>query len=66
MAYSNEELTEKVNAINDFLNKMQQAFLNVASKAQLRQITNLTQRDINDLKDRVKALETEVELLKRQ
>ena len=66
MAYSNEELTEKVNAINDFLNKMQQAFLNVASKAQLRQITNLTQRDINDLKDRVKALETEVELLKKQ
>ena len=66
MALSNAELTEKVNAINDFLNKMQQAFLNVASKAQLRQITNLTQRDINDLKDRVKALETEVELLKKQ
>lgn len=62
---TNEELEVKIDFIHKVLNELQIAVQqNLASKQQLRQLTLLKQKDIDDLVNRVEDLETEVNLLK--
>jgi cell division protein FtsB len=65
MALSNEELEAKIDFLTKVVNELQIAVQhNLASKMQLRQLTLLKQKDIDDLKNRVTDLEAEVNLLK--
>lgn len=66
MPLTNEQLEEKIDFLTKVLNDVQVAITNLASKAQLRQLTLLKQKDIDDLKNRVEDLENEVTLLKQQ
>jgi len=66
MALSNEELEEKIDFLTKILNNVQVAITNLAAKEQLKQLTLLKQKDIDDLKNRVSDLENEVSLLKQQ
>lgn len=65
MALSNAELEAKIDFLTKVVNELQVAVQqNLASKMQLRQLTLLKQKDIDDLKNRVADLESEVNLLK--
>lgn len=58
---SNEEA--RIEQIEQLLNRMQTALNNLASKQQLKALSVLKEKDINDLITRVVALENQVALL---
>lgn len=60
-----DDLQKDVDYIMTVLNDVQVAMTNLASKAQMRQLTLLRQQDITDLLARVAALEAEVASLKQ-
>jgi len=66
LSLSNDDLEEKIDFLTVVLNEVQVAINNLASKQQLRQLTLLKQKDIDDLKNRVTDLENEVLLLKQR
>ena len=63
MSLTNDQLQERIETIEDTLNDMQDAVNNLATKAQLKQLTNIWQSEITDLQDRVTALESQVATL---
>ena len=65
-ALSNQELTDKLDAMIKVINDIQVAMTHLAAKAQLRQLTLLNQTDINDLKNRVSSLETQIAILQAE
>lgn len=59
-----DALTEaRLNAIEKAINEIQIAITNLASMAQLRQLNVIKQAEINDLKERVTRLESELQVL---
>jgi hypothetical protein len=56
----------ELDAIKKVLNNVQVAITNLGSKAQLRQLTLLMQKDIEDLQARVASLEANVILLQQK
>lgn len=59
-----DALTEaRLNAIEKAINEIQVAITNLASMAQLRQLNVIKQAEINDLKERVERLESELQVL---
>ncbi len=66
MALTNQELTDKVEAIVKAINDIQVAITNLASKKQLEQLNFLNQREISDLKDRIAAAEADIQFVKDQ
>jgi hypothetical protein len=66
MALTNQELTDKVDAIIVAINNIQVAITNLAAKKQLEQLNFLNQREISDLKDRMAAAEADIQFIKDQ
>ena len=66
MALTNQELTDKVEAIVKAINDIQVAITNLAAKKQLEQLNFLNQREISDLKDRMAAAEADIQFVKDQ
>ncbi len=62
MALSNDQLLERIEAIETTLNEVQKALNKLATKAQLIQLLNIRQAEIVDLQTRVTTLENRVEL----
>lgn len=54
---------KRIEAIEQAINDLQQALNALATKAQLKQLTGIRQAEIEDLKARVTALETQVSIL---
>lgn len=63
MALSNQQLTERVEVIEAKLNEIQLALNALATKAQLKQLVNIRQAEIEDLKVRVTSLESQIQAL---
>lgn len=51
---------KRIQAIEEMLNKLQIATKNLASKAQMRQLLLVKQAEIDELRQRVESLETQV------
>ena len=66
MALTNQELTDRILAINIVLNNMQTAILNLTNKKQMTAFSLLMQRNLNSLQEEVNLLQTDVDLLKKQ
>lgn len=58
-----DELELQVDALRVLFNELQVAVINLASKAQLRQLTLLKQKDIEDILTRLALIETRLALL---
>lgn len=54
---------KRIQAIESAINDLQTALNALATRAQLKQLTNIRQNEIEDLKARVTALETQVSVL---
>jgi predicted nuclease with TOPRIM domain len=63
MALTNQQLTERIIAIETKLNDVQTALNNLATKAQLKSLASVRQSDILDLQARVTELETQIQIL---
>jgi hypothetical protein len=62
MAFSaSDEL--RIQAIEKAVNDLQTALNALATKAQMKQLLNIRQSEIEDLKTRVAALESEIQIL---
>jgi polyhydroxyalkanoate synthesis regulator phasin len=62
MAWTDAE-TNRIEAIEDMLNKLQVAINNLASKKQMQQLLLLKQNEIDSLTQRVVTLESQITLL---
>lgn len=56
----------RIQAIENAINQLQVALQNLASKKEFRQLLLIRQEEIDDLKSRVTALETQVSTLQGQ
>lgn len=59
-------LLERVSAIEDTLAKIFNMFENTSSAKEMRQLTNVRQREISDILTRISSLESEVRSLTAQ
>lgn len=58
-----DQLEAEIDAARKIINELQIAVLNLASKTQLRQLTLLKQKDIDDILIRLAAIETRLAVL---
>lgn len=63
MALTNQQLTDRVEAIELFLNTLQTAINNMATTKKLNQVLLLRQNEIEALQTRLTSLEAQVEAL---
>jgi hypothetical protein len=63
MALSNQQLQDRVEAIETSLNDLQTAVNNLATKKQMQALVNIRQNEIIDLQDRVTSLESQIKIL---
>lgn len=65
MAFSDAEL-QRIETIEEAINDLMQAVLNLASKEQLKKFTQLKQTDIDDHETRITSLESQISILQSQ
>jgi predicted nuclease with TOPRIM domain len=63
MALSNQQLQDRIEAIEAAINDMQTALTNIATKQQMKSILNVRQSEIVDLQTRVTSLESQIKVL---
>lgn len=66
MALSIEQITDRLLAIETKLNEMQVAINKLATKVQLKSLTNIRQNEIDNLQTRVAALESQIVILQNE
>ena len=66
MALSNQELQDRVIALEKQLTNVQVAITNLATKKQLEQLNFINQRNITDLQDRLAIVEADIASIKSQ
>lgn len=66
MALTNNQLLERIVAIEDTLNTVQVALNNLATKQQLKANLGIRQKEIDDLNKKVAELESQIKVLQEQ
>lgn len=66
MSLSNDELLQRIVEIESFLNNVQTALNNLATKKQLTQLVNIRQNEIIALQKQVQDLQEQIDNLKTQ
>jgi len=63
MALTNDQLLERIVAIENAINELQTALNNLATRRLVKNLASVRQDEIDDLKTRVESLESQVALL---